>query len=145
MKAKEKGIDPQYTTNPRAAANKDNANGRNAKRPFNAFRDYKNGKIQEDSRRGGNSRNSGPVTVFVEGKEFEVDETSGKLKKPEEITFQSGKIVKFDGASTGEESNPVELKVGMVPSEEADRDFRLTARSAYSVARTHFHPATCVR
>ena len=123
MKAKEKGIPAVYAANKDASKN-DSSRSRNdnAKRPFNAFRgDWKTGgsvishkrhKYDDDSdddKKEGTS--SKIVKVFVEGKELEVDEETGNLKNPEEMTYTSGKVARFEGASTSDDSNPLSLKV----------------------------------
>lgn len=126
MKAKEHGIEPQYKDAKESSDRPQQGTGRFNKRPFNAFKDWKDGKdISEgsnnDHRRGdGNHRRnrddgrelSGPVEVFVEGKKLEVDTETGKIKHPENIEYQSGKVARFEGASTSDASDPIDLKVG---------------------------------
>lgn len=108
MKAKEKGIEkPQYADN-RQSSSRDQ-HGRGSK-PFNAFRDWS--KDGGDRDRG--SRAPKKVHVFVEGKEVEVDQETGKIKNPEEITYLPGKIAKFEGVGD-EDVNPMDLKVGIAP------------------------------
>ncbi|KAK9900873.1 hypothetical protein P389DRAFT_208292 [Cystobasidium minutum MCA 4210] len=101
MKAKEKGIAPQY-----ASGRPTNAPaGNNAKRPFNAFKDYKRDNESKPQK----------VTVYVEGKEMEVDSETGKLKNPEELSYTSGKILKFDITEGSDEFNPYHLKQALNP------------------------------
>jgi lupus La protein len=96
MKAKEKGIAPQYAT-----GRQNNAQSSTNKRPFNAFKDYA---------QSGQPKAPTKVTVYVEGKEMEVDSETGKLKTPEDLTYTSGKILKFEITEGSDEFNPYHLK-----------------------------------
>lgn len=111
MKAKEKGIAPVYAANKDASKADSSARSGGTKRPFNAFKDFRS--IGEDSgSRGGRGEESNKnVTVFVEGKEMDVDTETGNLKNPEELQYSSGKVARFEGASTSDESDAVTLKV----------------------------------
>merc|ERR1712093_84300 len=133
MKAKEKGFEPQYKeakdTSAAASDNKPQQTGNNRysnnKKPFNAFRDWRDGKDMSEAgnrrdnrnnRDGGNSKASNePVEVFVEGKKLEVDSETGKIKHPENIEYQSGKVARFEGASTSDSSDPIDLKRALQP------------------------------
>ena len=55
------------------------------------------------------------VKVHVEGKEMDVDTETGMLKNPEELEYTKGKIARFEGASTGDSSNPMDLKWALQP------------------------------
>ena len=129
MKAKEKGIPAVYSSN-RDASKAESNRKDNAKRPFNAFRGdwMKGGSAGSPDKRlkregendddGDNDKEEGtssrPVKVFVEGKELDVDPETGNLKNPEEMTYTSGKVARFEGASTSDTSNPLSLKVSRI-------------------------------
>lgn len=112
MKAKEKGIEPTYGEN-KQASTRPQFN----KRAFNAFKDADH--MGNDNRRGdrrngdsgwGKDEKSGPVMLFVEGKEMEVDQETGMIKNQEDIEYTAGKVLKFGGAVNNDEANPLELK-----------------------------------
>jgi hypothetical protein len=105
MKAKEKGITmPEYAENKQGSTRE---HGGRDNRPFNAFRDW-------NARNGGgghSDRAPREVKVFVEGKELEVDQETGRVKNQDEITYQSGKVARFEGAGDFDDANPMTLKV----------------------------------
>lgn len=103
MKAKEKGItQPTYADNKQGSSREHDGRGN---RPFNAFRDWGN---RSDDKA---PRAPKEVKVFVEGKELDVDTETGKIKNPDEITYQPGKVAKFEGVGDDDNANPIELKV----------------------------------
>jgi hypothetical protein len=112
MKAKEKGIAPVYAANKDASKADSSARSGGTKRPFNAFKDFRSiGNDDSGSRGGRGGESDKNVTVFVEGKEMDVDTETGNLKNPEELQYSSGKVARFEGASTSDESDVITLKV----------------------------------